>query len=111
MRLTTSPADEYCPAWSPDDRWIASFVAQQCRSKGSDHVDSAAWRAGAQASGDQGRSWMTLLDAGREVAGLSAARIRRRRRPSIWAISIETGERRRLTTFRDAIRKRQVQFG
>jgi serine/threonine protein kinase len=23
VRLTTDPADEWCPAWSPDDRWIA----------------------------------------------------------------------------------------
>ena len=29
MRLTTSPAAESSPAWSPDDRWIAFMRRQQ----------------------------------------------------------------------------------
>jgi Tol biopolymer transport system component/tRNA A-37 threonylcarbamoyl transferase component Bud32 len=95
MRLTTSPSAEGSPAWSPDDRWIA-FVREQ---QGTAAVMLISPLGGPERKltemiGAGGLSW---TPDGKWLA--FGARDSLEERSSIWAISAETGERRRLTTF------------
>jgi Tol biopolymer transport system component/DNA-binding winged helix-turn-helix (wHTH) protein len=99
IKLTTSPAGVYWgaidPAWSPDDRWIAY---RRNRADGADLMlvpplgGPERWLA--DMSGTvEGPGW---TPDGKWVA------IPQMDSPlgsSIWAIAIDTGERRRLTTF------------
>jgi len=96
MRLTTNPAAESGPAWSPDDRWIA-FVRNQ-RELGNWAVILISPLGGSERKLTEaitvtGLSW---TPNGKWLAFSERDAEERR---SIWAISIETGERRRLTTF------------
>ncbi len=95
MRLTTSPSAERSPAWSPDDRWIA-FTRQQ-----QDNVAvmlilplGGPERKLTEMIGVGGLSW---TPDGKWLA--FGARDSLEEPSSIWVISVETGERRRLTTF------------
>ncbi len=102
VRLTTDPAAEYCPAWSPDDRWIA-FVRQQPDNVAIMLMPSLGgpqrklteiaqmgdlWLFPLQLSWTPDAKWLAF-SAGDSSQGPS----------SIWAINIDTGERRRLTKF------------
>ncbi len=95
MRLTTSPAVEGSPAWSPDDRWIA-FTRQQ---QGNVAVMLIPPLGGPERKltemmGVGGLSW---TPDGKWLAFGAQDSLKEPR--SIWAISIQTGERRRLTAF------------
>jgi eukaryotic-like serine/threonine-protein kinase len=97
MRLTKNPADESNPAWSPDDQWIAFLryqqqqnnyaimlisplgVAERKLTEGLGYPDSISWTPDGK--------WLAYTAQGSPNES-----------GSIWAISIETGERRRLTT-------------
>jgi len=95
VRLTTDPADEFCPAWSPDDRWIA-FVRQQPTNWAIMLMPSVggSQRKLTEISGFSNFSWTPdakwlAFSTGDSAQGPD----------SIWAINVDTGERRRLTTF------------
>jgi len=96
LRLTTSAAAEAYPAWSPDDRWIA--VTREQRDQGTVAILLIPPLGGAERTLTEmksvaGLSWTPdgkwLVFSGRESepAGLS-----------LWAIHVETGERRQLTS-------------
>jgi len=96
LRLTTNPAPEYAPAWSPDARYIAF-----CRDfSGANHVEiwmipalGGAERKLGESAGCGGLSWsadekyLALIDK-------SAPRDPY----SIFLLSVETGEKQRLTS-------------
>ncbi|MGO9013000.1 MAG: protein kinase domain-containing protein [Bryobacteraceae bacterium] len=101
VRLTTDPAAEYCPAWSPDDRWIA-FVRQQPDNVAIMLMPSLGgpqrklteiaqmgdlWWFPLQLSWTPDAKWLAF-SAGDSAQGPT----------SIWAINVDTSERRRLTT-------------
>lgn len=96
MRLTTSPSAEGSPAWSPDDRWIA-FTRQQPQGNRAIMLVpplGGQERMLTEMVGISGLSWTPdakwlAFDAQESLKEPS----------SIWAISVETGERRRLTNF------------
>jgi eukaryotic-like serine/threonine-protein kinase len=102
LRLTADPAADLCPAWSPDDRWIAFMRWQQdglaimlipplggpertltkirgFQEQGWSDSDTLSWTPDGKWLGFAER------DAGEQM--------------SIWAMSVDSGERRRLTTF------------
>ena len=94
LRLTSNPADEYEPAWSPDGRYIAF-----CRTF-PDHVETwmipalgGAERKLAESAGCGGLSWspngkfLALVDRSTPQAPWS-----------IFLLSIETGDKRRITS-------------
>jgi Tol biopolymer transport system component/tRNA A-37 threonylcarbamoyl transferase component Bud32 len=98
MRLTTSPLIEDDPAWSPDDRWIA-FVRQQPGQGGAVTLISPLGGPERKltemiGAGGGGLSW---TPDGKWLAFIG--RDSREKPRNIWAISVDTGERRRLTTF------------
>jgi len=96
VRLTTSQAPEFYPAWSPDDRWIAFTRSQP--DKGNVAIVLIPSLGGPE------RTLAEMID----VAGLGwtpdgtwvvlGGRDSAQDWFGIWAISIDTGERRRLTT-------------
>jgi Tol biopolymer transport system component len=95
VRLTA--AGGFAPAWSPDDRWIAFRRSQ----KGSEAIMlipsvGGAERRLAEVRGGAGLAWTPdgkwLAFSEEDSPGMD----------SLWAISVETGERRRLTTFAKA---------
>ncbi len=96
MRLTTSAAAEAYPAWSPDDRWIAFTRGQPDRGTvaivlipplgGSERtliemmsVEGPCWTPDGK--------WLVFSAQESAAVGLS-----------LWAIHVETGERRQLTS-------------
>jgi eukaryotic-like serine/threonine-protein kinase len=94
--LTTNPLPEVGPAWSPDDRWIA-FLRRQQGTVAIVLVPpiGGTERTLAELTGLSSRlSW---TPDGRWLA------FNLRESPTgpwnLWAVSVETGERRRLTTF------------
>jgi len=94
MRLTTGPSAEGSPAWSPDDRWIA-FTRQQPQGNSAIMLVpplGGQERMLTEMAGISGLSWTP--DAKWLVFD---ARESPREWSSIWAISVQTGERRRLT--------------
>jgi len=96
MRLTTNPAAESGPAWSPDDRWIAFARRQQDQGNVAVMLISPLGgqeRKLTEMIGVGGLSWTP------DGKWLAFSERDSEARMSIWAISIETGERRRLTTF------------
>ena len=99
MRLTTSPAEEFSPAWSPDDRWIA-FVRQQQGNVAIMLIPPL---------GGQERKLTEMISAAGlcwtpDAKWLAFSERDSGEQMSIWAISVETGERRRLTTFQTRLR-------
>ncbi|HUB77782.1 MAG TPA: protein kinase [Bryobacteraceae bacterium] len=99
IKLTTTPADVAWGAidaeWSPDDRWIAY---RRGRTDGSDLVLipplGGPERTLADESGTRGLSawtpdgkWLAFPQKDSSITS------------SLWAIAVDTGERRRLTTF------------
>jgi Tol biopolymer transport system component/predicted Ser/Thr protein kinase len=95
MRLTTDPSGDYAPAWSPDDRWIAFVRVQQGKVAimlisplGGPERKLAENFGGTTLSWTPDSKWLAYSAADSQTGFLS-----------IWAISVETGERRRLTTF------------
>jgi serine/threonine protein kinase len=96
VRLTTDPAADSDPAWSPDDRWIA-FVRQQ---KGNYAVllmpsVGGPERKLVEIAGPVHLSWTP--DA--KWLAFHAQDSPPQGPFSIWAINVDTDERRRLTTF------------
>ena len=95
VRLTTGPAAEYFPTWSPDDRWIAFFRQQPANwaimlmpSLGGPQRKLAEIVPYSSLSWTPDAKWLAF-SAGDLAQGPH----------SIWAIDVDTGERRRLTTF------------
>jgi Tol biopolymer transport system component/DNA-binding winged helix-turn-helix (wHTH) protein len=95
LRLTANPSVEGGPAWSPDDRWIA-FWRQLPSNVSIVLIPSLGGRERelAQISRASTLSWTAdskwlAFGAQDSVGGPS----------SIWAISVDSGERRRLTRF------------
>jgi Tol biopolymer transport system component/DNA-binding winged helix-turn-helix (wHTH) protein len=94
VRLTT--ARGFSPAWSPDDRWIAFMRAQ----KDGRHalvlipsIGGAERKLAEDVQGGEGLAWTPdgkRLAFSQDDSPLVA---------SLWMISVETGDRRRLTTF------------
>jgi len=105
MRLTTSPEPDRSPAWSPDDRWIA-FVRWQQNGPaimlmsalgGAERTlaENVAVNAPIGPMRDPVPSWVP------DSEWLAYSAAGSESEPAgIWAISIETGERRRLTIFK-----------
>jgi Tol biopolymer transport system component len=94
LRLSSNPANEFDPAWSPDGRYIAF-----CR-EASDHTEiwmvpalGGAERKLGEAATCGGLSWSP---DGRLLALVDKNPIQTR--PAIFLLSLETGEKRRLTT-------------
>jgi eukaryotic-like serine/threonine-protein kinase len=101
LRLTENPATEIAPAWSPDDRYIAFFRMGEGGSGtiilisplgGPERVlcevrESAAFPTLRQLSWSPDAQWLAFSDRSLD-----------RELPEIHAISIEAGERRRMTT-------------
>jgi eukaryotic-like serine/threonine-protein kinase len=97
MRLTTSVAAEASPAWSPDDRWIAFTRSQPDQGTVAVLVIpplGGQERELVEATSVSGLSWTP--DGKWLVLGV---RDSTEKALSIRAVSIETGERRRLTSF------------
>ena len=99
--LTTSPSQESGPAWSPDDRWIA-FVRYQEGQPAAVMVVSPRGgleRRVTEALGVDGLSWTPdgkwLVAALQDSAGQPL---------SLWAVALDTGERRRLTSYASSAR-------
>ncbi|MGB9454698.1 MAG: protein kinase [Bryobacteraceae bacterium] len=100
VRLTTDPVEEACPAWSPDDRWIAFSQRQPSGLAimlmpslgGPQRKLTEITRIGApwpvRLSWTPDGKWLAFRD-GDSPQGPT----------SIWAINMDTGERRRLTSF------------
>jgi Tol biopolymer transport system component len=93
MRLTSSPASDQAPAWSPDDRWIA--FTRQARGQPRQDVLLVSPLGGPERKLAETRwqvfcwtpdgKWIVMGDVDTEE------------RLAIWAVGVETGERRRLT--------------
>ena len=96
VRLTTDPAPDSNPAWSPDDRWIA-FERQQSTGVAILLIPSVGGpeRKLAEIAGASQLSWTP--DA--KWLAFAAQDSPPRGSLSIWAINVDTQERRRLTTF------------
>ena len=95
LRLTTDPSPDSAPAWSPDDRWIAFLRSEQGKvaiilisplgvpeRKLAENVEtsSLSWTPDGK--------WLAYSSPDSQTGPAS-----------IWAVSVETAERRRLTTF------------
>jgi eukaryotic-like serine/threonine-protein kinase len=99
LRLTTSPSLEAVPAWSPDDRWIA-FLREGKETNAIVLIPPLGGqeRTLAEMPGISRLSWTPdgkwlAFDPQDSPKG----------HQSLWAVSPETGERRRLTTFRSQL--------
>jgi len=97
LRLTTDPASDTRPAWSPDDRWIA-FRRAQPGGVGAIMLISPL--------GGPERKLAEILDFSQEFSWTPDAKWLAfasldslEGKSSIWAINVDTAERRRLTTF------------
>jgi len=100
IKLTSSPEGVYwgavAPEWSPDDRWIAY---QRNRTDGSDLMlipplgGPERWLADVSGTPGGGLGWTP------DGKWLAFPQMDSPLGSSIWAIAIDTGERRRLTTF------------
>ena len=96
VRLTTDPAPDSNPAWSPDDRWIA-FERQQSTgvaillipSVGGPERKLTEIAGASQLSWNPDAKWLAFAAQDSPPRGSL----------SIWAINVDTQERRRLTTF------------
>jgi len=96
VRLTTDPAIDCCPAWSPDDRWIA-FVRKQksnwavllIPSVGGPERELTEISKSSALSWTPDAKWLAFSEQDSPPQGPL----------SIWAINVDTIERRRLTTF------------
>jgi serine/threonine protein kinase len=96
VRLTTDPAPEFGPAWSPDDHWIA-FERQQkgnvavllMPSEGGPGRKLTGIAAASVLSWTPDAKWLAFSQQDSPPQGPL----------SIWAINVDTVERRRLTTF------------
>ena len=95
MRLTTDPAADRLPAWSPDDRWIA-FTRQQQRNWAIILISPLGGpeRKLTEIAGSSQLSWTP------DAKWLAFSAQDPSQEPlSIWAIDVDTGDRRQLTTF------------
>ena len=99
QRLTTDPAPDTNPAWSPDDRWIAFRRAQR---------DGKAAILLISPLGGPERKLAEIADSGSGYSGfswtpdakwLAFGELDSHGMSSIWAMDVDSGERRRLTTF------------
>jgi Tol biopolymer transport system component len=99
LRLTSNPAAEYHPAWSPDGRYIAF-----CRAA-ADHLEI--WSVSAQGGAErklgesavcEGLSWSS---DGKYLALVDKAAPQAPN--SIFSLSVDTGEKRRLTSPRNEL--------
>lgn len=93
LRLTSSPADEWSPAWSPDDRYIAF-----CRGF-SDHNEI--WMIPALGGterklGESAGCGLSWSSSGKYLATVDKAA--QRDPQSIFLLSLETGDKRKLTS-------------
>jgi Tol biopolymer transport system component len=110
IRLTTNPAKDFSPAWSPDGRTIA-FGRLLTPTRGglflipatggperklAEIAAPAVYRAGPYAAWSPDGKWLAFADVDRDIRGRLA--------PtgsipvSLFAISVETGEKQRLTS-------------
>ncbi len=96
LRLTTSAAAEASPAWSPDDRWIA--FAREQRDRGTAAILLIPPLGGSERTLTEMKSvtglcWTPdgrwLVFSGRESEAVGV---------SLWAVHVESGERRQLTS-------------
>ena len=96
MRLTTDPAAEGNPAWSPVDNWIAFTRSEQGKVAirlipplGGPERKLTEIAGGSFLSWTPDAKWLAFSERDPSPPGLS----------SIWAIDVDTGDRRRLTRF------------
>jgi Tol biopolymer transport system component len=95
MRLTADPAREGYPAWSPDDRWIAFMRAEQGKVAiilisplGGPERKLTEIAGASRFSWTPDAKWLAF-----------GAQDLPQGNSSIWAIDVDSGERRRLTRF------------
>ncbi|MGA2772866.1 MAG: protein kinase [Bryobacteraceae bacterium] len=108
MRLTNTPEVECCPAWSPNDRWIA-FLRQQKDNwaimlippLGGPERKLAEIPASSLLSWTPDAKWLAFGDPEPQSQPITA----------LWGTAVDTGERRRLTTFRTKSATAQVPLG
>jgi Tol biopolymer transport system component len=108
VRLTTDPAVDCCPAWSLDDRWIA-FVRQQkgdwaillIPSVGGPEREVTKIARGSLLAWTPDSKWLAFSERESPPQGPL----------SIWAINVDTLERRRLTTFVTQSARTEFSFG
>jgi hypothetical protein len=95
MRLTSDPAADCCAAWSPNDRWIAVLRQQKgyraimlVPPLGGPERKIGEAQLGHRMAWTPDGAWLVFVD--RESPDGPG---------SVWAIAVDTGERRRLTTY------------
>jgi Tol biopolymer transport system component len=110
IRLTTDPAKDFSPAWSPDGRTIAFGRLLTATSSGlflipatggperklAEIVAPAAFRARPYAAWSPDGRWLAFADTDSDTGGRLAPT--GSTPASLFAISVETGEKRRLTS-------------
>jgi Tol biopolymer transport system component/predicted Ser/Thr protein kinase len=107
QRLTDSPAAESGPAWSPDGRRIA-FLRQQEKGAAIVLIPSRGGAPRTLTETTVTSSFLTWTPDGKWLAFSDRASAKQE---SIWAIEVESGERRRLTTLQTTAQATDVAVG